>query len=202
MKKLSDYAKENKITYRTAWNRYKKGKIGNTIISDTGHILIKEENKCDYSKVAIYCRVSSNENRINLEGQSERLKSYAMAKGYQIVYIIKEVGSGVNDKRKKLLKLFDKEDWGTLIVEHKDRLTRFGYNYIEKLLQKTSRRIEVVNIAESNKEDLIQDLVAIIYSFSARLYGLRRHRKKTEKIIECIKKELNDDKPISSQVCN
>jgi predicted site-specific integrase-resolvase len=198
MKKLSDYAKENKITYRTAWNRYKKGKIENTIISETGHILIKEENKCDYSKVAIYCRVSSNENRINLEAQSKRLKSYAMAKGYQIVYIVKEVGSGVNDKRKKLLKLFDKEDWGTLIVEHKDRLTRFGYNYIEKLLEKTGRRIEVVNIAESNKEDLIQDLVAIIYSFSSRLYGLRRHRKKTEKIIECIKKELNDDKPISS----
>ncbi len=196
MKKLSDYAKENKVTYRTAWNRYKKGKIENTIISKTGHILIKEESKYDYSKVAIYCRVSSNENKANLEAQSDRLKNYAIARGYQIVYIIKEVGSGINDKRKKLLKLFDKEDWGTLIVEHKDRLTRFGYNYIEKLLEKSNRKIEVVNIAENNKEDLIEDLVAIIYSFSARLYGLRRHRKKTEKIIECIKKELNDDKPV------
>ena len=157
MKKLSDYAKENKVTYRTAWNRYKKGKIENTIISETGHILIKEESKYDYSKVAIYCRVSSNENRANLEGQSDRLKNYAIARGYQIVYIIKEVGSGINDKRKKLLNLFDKEDWGTLIVEHKDRLTRFGYNYIEKLLEKSNRKIEVVNIAENNKEDLIED---------------------------------------------
>ncbi|MEQ8172484.1 MAG: recombinase family protein, partial [Candidatus Eremiobacterota bacterium] len=104
MKKLSDYAKENKVTYRTAWNRYKKGKIENTIISKTGHILIKEESKYDYSKVAIYCRVSSNENKANLEAQSDRLKNYAIARGYQIVYIIKEVGSGINDKRKKLLK--------------------------------------------------------------------------------------------------
>ena len=191
MKKLSDYAKENSITYRTAWNRYKKGKIKNAIKTETGHILIKEESKYDHSKVAIYCRVSNNKNKNNLDTQAERLKSYASAKGYQIVHIVKEVGSGVNDKRKKLLNLFDKEDWGTLIVEHKDRLTRFGYNYIEKLLEKNQRRVEVVNIAEDNKEDLVADLVSIIYSFSARLYGLRRHRKKTEKIIKCIKEEFN-----------
>ena len=191
MKKLSDYAKENSITYRTAWNRYKKGKIKNAIRTETGHILIKEESKYDHSKVAIYCRVLNNKNKNNLDTQAERLKSYASAKGYQIVHIVKEVGSGVNDKRKKLLNLFDKEDWGTLIVEHKDRLTRFGYNYIEKLLEKNQRRVEVVNIAEDNKEDLVADLVSIIYSFSARLYGLRRHRKKTEKIIKCIKEEFN-----------
>jgi len=198
MKKLSEYAKEHDVTYRTAWNRYKKGKIKNAIVTETGHILIKEESKYDYNKAAIYCRVSSNENKINLESQSERLKNYAIARGYQIIYIIKEVGSGINDKRKKLLKLFNEEDWGTLIVEHKDRLTRFGYNYIEKLLEKTGRKVEVVNIAENNKEDLVEDLISIIYSFSARMYGLRRHRKKIEKIIDCIKKEFKADNPVSS----
>ena len=109
-----------------------------------------------------------------------------MARGYQIVEVVKEVGSGVNDNRKKLKKLLESEDWGTLIVEHKDRLTRFGFNYIEILLNKEGRKMEVVNLAEDEKSDLMQDLVSIIYSFSAKMYGLRRSKRKTEKIIKCL----------------
>jgi predicted site-specific integrase-resolvase len=70
-----------------------------------------------------------------------------------------------------------------IVVEHKDRLTRFGYNYLEQLLKVQDRRIEVINLAEDGKEDLIQDFVSIVTSFCARLYGQRRSKRKTERLI-------------------
>jgi len=182
-KKLSDYAKECGVTYRTAWNRYRAGKIKNSRIDETGHVVIEEHSKFALDKVAIYARVSSSQNRGNLDKQVERLKAYAMAKGYCIVMIESEVGSGVNDNRKKLKKVLQSDEWGTLIVEHKDRLTRFGFNYIDMLVSKEGRRVEVVNHAEDEKTDLIHDLMAVIYSFGAKLYGLRRTKRKTEQII-------------------
>jgi len=188
--KLSEYAKLHSVTYRTAWNWYKAGKIRDAFKDEYGNILvkIKEETPIE-NRVAIYARVSSNENKKNLEAQADRLKQYAIAKGYQIAYVVKEVGSGVNDNRKKLLSLLQKDDYGILLVEHKDRLTRFGFNYIKSLLEKEKKRIEVVNEAEDDKSDLMQDLISILYSFSARLYGLRRSKRKTEKIIRCLKED-------------
>jgi predicted site-specific integrase-resolvase len=189
--KLCDYAKNHSVTYRTAWNRFNAGKIPNSFKNADGQILIEvvNEKNIDWTKVAIYARVSSNKNRADLDKQAKRLTQYATAKGYQIVEVIKEVGSGVNDNRKKLKKLLESEKWGTLIVEHKDRLTRFGFNYIEVLLNKESRKIEVVNLAEDEKSDLMQDLVSVIYSFSAKLYGLRKSKRKTEEIIKFLERD-------------
>jgi predicted site-specific integrase-resolvase len=186
--KLSDWAKKMGISYRRAWQMFKDGKLPNAKQLPTGTIVILEEEKTDLFStqniVAIYARVSSHENRDNLERQAERLKEYAIAKGYQIKHIVKEIGSGVNDARPKLIGLLNKQDYSILLVEHKDRLTRFGFNYVRLLCEKQGKLIEVVNGAEDEKEDLIHDFVAVIYSFSARLYGLRRAKRKTEKIIK------------------
>lgn len=189
--KLSEYAKKHNIQYRSAWNRFKAGKIPNAIMFD-GHVVIEDVSPFSTNNVVIYARVSSSENKSNLEAQAERLKQYAIAKGYTIIQVIKEVGSGVNDNRKQLQKLFSSdEDWAILIVEHKDRLTRFGFNYIDALMTKMGKRIEVVNLAEDEKADLVQDLISIIYSFSAKMYGLRRSKRKTEQIIKLL--ESTDD---------
>ena len=143
--KLSEYAEMCGVTYRTVWNRFKDGKIKNAYKDEFGNIFVKvESNNPEHNKVAIYARVSSNENKINLDSQAERLKQYAIAKGYTIVEVVKEVGSGVNDNRPKLLKLLEKDSYGTIIVEYKDRLTRFGFNYIETLLKKQNKQLEVV----------------------------------------------------------
>ena len=77
-----------------------------------------------------------------------------------------------------------------ILVEHKDRLARFGTNYIEKLLSLDNRKIEVINPQMNEKDDLMQDFVSIITSFCARLYGKRRSKRQTEKLIN----ELNKDK--------
>ena len=114
-----------------------------------------------------------------------------MAKGWQVHQVVKEVGSGVNDQRPKLIKLLGDSSITLIVVEHKDCLTRFGYNYIETLLAQQGRWIEVVNLAENDKEDLLNDLTSIIYSFCARVYGQRRAKRKTEKITAELKQNGN-----------
>ncbi|WP_414581219.1 IS607 family transposase [Scytonema sp. PCC 10023] len=188
--KLSDYAKTLGISYLTAWRHYKAGKIPYpTEQLPTGTVIVDYDPKKmsgGVVKVAIYARVSSAENKDNLDRQAERLSQYAMAKGYQIAYVIKEVGSGLNDNRKKLEKLFLKDDYDILLVEHKDRLGRFGTHYIDILLKRLGVNLEVVNLADNGRDELMQDLVAIITSFAARLYGQRRAKRKTEKIVEAL----------------
>lgn len=188
--RLTDYAKKRGVTYRTAWNWYKRGLIKNAYQEPTGTIIVNEEVK--YKKkeyVVIYARVSSSENKKNLETQAQRLTDYAIAKGHHIDEIVKEVGSGVNDNRKKLQKILREGKATIIIVEHKDRLTRFGYNYIETLLRHAKCEIDVVNKTDNCKDDLMQDLVSIITSFCARYYGLRRSKRKTEQIIGVLKNE-------------
>jgi predicted site-specific integrase-resolvase len=145
---------------------------------------------------AIYARVSSAENKDNLERQAERLQAYAIARGYQVQHVVKETGSGLNDNRKKLARLLEKEDYEVLIVEHRDRLCRFGSNYIDILLKRCNVTLDIVNKVDDKRDDLMTDLVAIITSFAARLYGQRRGKRKTEKIIATLQSE-NDCEEIS-----
>ncbi len=192
--KLSQYAKKLGINYRTAWNWFKSGKIKGYQTESGTIIVTEEEEREKVHKVAIYARVSSSEKRSNLNSQADRLISYCAAKGYQVEKVVKEIGSGVNDNRKQFLKLLSDGSLTIIVVEHKDRCTRFGYRYIETLLELQNRRIEVVNLADNGPEDLLDDLVAIIYSFCARLYGQRMAKRKSEKIV----KELTDEESNNS----
>lgn len=190
--KLSIYAKQLGISYRTAWEWFKAGKIKGAFKTESGTIIVPEERiskKGDY--VVIYSRVSSSENKSNLNSQAERLTQYAIARGYQIKEVVKEVGSGVNDNRPKLQKILREGKATKIIVEHKDRLTRFGYNYLATLLLPLGGEIEVVNQTTEDKEELMQDLVSIITSFCARYYGLRRSKRPTERIIKELREENN-----------
>lgn len=182
--KLSVYAKRLGINYRTAWEWFRTGKIKGAFKTESGAIIVPEERAKKGDYVIIYARVSSSENKSNLNSQAERLKQYAIARGYQIREIVKEVGSGINDNRPKLQRILREEKATRIIVEHKDRLTRFGYNYLSTLLLLLDCEIEVVNQTREDKADLMQDLVSIITSFCARYYGLRRSKRKTEKIIK------------------
>lgn len=180
--KLSDYARKTGVSYRTATRWFKAAKIGGYQM-DTGTIIITEaEEEARPQKVVVYTRVSSAENRPDLNSQADRLVACCAAKGWQAHQVIKEVGSGIDDNRQQFLKMLADTSITVIVVEHKDRLTRFGFNAIETLLQGQGRRIEVVNLTENGKEDLLNDLVAIIYSFCARLYGQRRAKRKAEQI--------------------
>lgn len=188
--KLSQYAKQQGISYSTALRWWHQGVIRG-YQAPSGTIIVEAEAKphTREDRVAIYARVSSAEQRENLERQVERLVQYCTVRGYQVTQIVKEIASGVTDSRPKLLALLKDHQTTRIVVEHKDRLTRFGFRYLETLLELQGRTIEVVNVAENDKEDLIADLVAIVYSFTARLYGQRRAKRKTERIVRELQTE-------------
>ena len=195
--KLTTYAKEIGISRQTANRWFHEGRIPGAYQIDTGTIIVPndifEKNKVNKGQTIIYARVSSSEQRkTNLETQAQRLIDFSIANGWKIDEVIKEVGSGLNDERPKLVNLLmSDKPIRRIVVEHKDRLTRFGFNYLEILAKKQNFEIVVVNKVENDKEDLIQDFISIITSFCARIYSKRRLSKKTEQFIEELKNESN-----------
>lgn len=181
--KLSQFAKEYGVSYRTAHRWFKEGKIPyRTEQLKSGTIIVhKTDQKPNRSNVFVYARVSSHERKDCLESQASRCVEFANVRGLTVDKVVKEIASGMNDKRPKLSQLLDSNPTH-IIVEHKDRLTRFGFNYLEKLLSKLGCEIIVLNKDSNDETDLMKDLISIITSFCCRLYGLRRGRKKTKEM--------------------
>ena len=134
--------------------------------------------------VVIYARVSTKKQADagNLDRQMKRLRQYARGNGFTIRAEFTDVASGLNQKRRGLtnvLKLAERGEYKKLIIEYPDRLARFGYLYIERHLRYCG--VEIIAIAEREPEDahseLVRDLLAIVTSFSARLYGARGGKK-------------------------
>ena len=187
--KLSQYAKQIGVCYRTAWNYYKANQIPGAYELPSGTIIVPDEINQQNQKygVILYARTSSSENKHLLDTQIQRLEEYAISKGYKIKESIKEIGSGLNDERKKLSKVLKENKYDKIIVENKDRLTRFGFNWIQLL---TNNRIEVINESKAKDEDLIKDFASIIHCFCARLYGLRRSQNMKNKINKVIQENV------------
>lgn len=181
--KLSAYAKQQGISYQTAWRMWQRGELPAHQLP-SGTVIVEVPSPLQAvrpQKVVVYARVSSAENRKNLDSQAERVAAYCAAKGWQVARVIKECGSGVNDQRPQFLALLADTTISQIVVEHKDRCSRFGVAYIQTLLKTQGRELVIVNEAEEGQEDLMQDFVAIITLFCARLYGRRRaSRKKTQ----------------------
>lgn len=189
--KLAEWARQIGISYRTAWEYFRTGKIPGAYKLATGTIIVPEEkpegSKQEY--VVTYARASSAENKDNLDTQNKRLADFCAAKGWIVSKAIKEIGSGLNDKRRKLEETLIKGRASKLVVEHKDRLTRFGFNFISILCKHIDCELVVINEnADDEERDIIDDFVAVITSFCARVYGKRRSKRKTKQIIEELKK--------------
>ena len=177
---LREYAERHSLTYRTLWNKFKDGKLPNAYKDEFGHIKVKKGEDKIGNRTIVYARVSSNDRKESLKEQQARLENYAVLNNLTLVDSYKEIASAMNDNRKVLNKIFQRTDWDFLLVENKDRLTRFGFNNIKTLLEQQGKKIIVINDNDDNKEDLMKDLISVIYSFSARMYGLRRKKTKKE----------------------
>ena len=143
--------------------------------------------------VAIYCRVSSHDQKQHgdLELQKGRMLEYAVHKKYKVEFILDEVGSGLNDKRKKLSKLMELAEQhkiSKVIVEHKDRLTRFNYEILVRFFNSHDVSVEYVEetLGGSFEAELVKDLLSLITVFSAKLHGKRskENRERTKKMKE------------------
>lgn len=184
--KLSQWAKQQGIHYLTANRWFHKGLIHGAYKSPSGSIFVEDKPVIESSSplsVCIYCRVSTYQKKDDLLRQLERCRVFCNSNGYTIEKEITEIASGMNDKRPKLMVLLDSNPMA-IVVEHKDRLTRFGFNYFEKLLPKLGCQLIVINRDVEEKDDLMKDLISIITSFCCRLYGLRRGHAKAKKIKE------------------
>ena len=193
--KLSAYAKREGIGYRAAWDRFRKGHIPGATLDGFGHIQIPEPESMLLPMAAVYARVSSHPQKADLDRQAERLVIYANARGYQVVAVVKEIASGVNDKRPRLTKLLSNPEWGTLVVEHKDRLSRVGFGWFEVLLGAQGKRVDVANPAQDDTSELMADFMAIAYSFAARMYGLHSAKRRSDRVKVAMAAALEGDEP-------
>jgi predicted site-specific integrase-resolvase len=170
--KLTDWAKENGLTYVTAWRLFRDGNLPVRATQlATGTILVHPE-KAAPGGVALYARVSGSDQRADLERQLGRLSLYGVRNGLQVTKAVSEIGSGLNGGRRKLMQLLADPDISTIVVEHRDRLARFGSEYIEGAMAASGRRVIIVEETETT-DDLVQDMIEVMTSLCARLYGRR-----------------------------
>ena len=148
--------------------------------------------KKDKHKVVGYARVSTVNQKDNLKDQEKFIREFVNAKGIILDEMITEIGSGLNKKRKKWNKLLDEVMQGkieTIYITYQDRFIRFGYDWFEKLCNQNGTKIVVLNNQETSlNEELVQDVLSILYAFSCRLYGLRKYKHKISEDKELTKK--------------
>jgi putative resolvase len=185
--KLSAWARQQGLSYKTAWRLWRAGKLPVPAEQlSTGTVVVHAEPpRPAQGGAALYARVSSSDQKEDLERQMARLRAHAALAGIPVVAEVAEVGSGLNGHRPKLLRLLGRPDVAILVVEHRERLARFGVEYLTAALAAQGRRIEVVDEAEMS-DDIVRDLHDVIVSMCARLYGRRSARHRAEKAMEAL----------------
>ena len=158
---------------------------------------IQTEN--DIRDTVIYARVSTRNQKDDLQNQVEFLKQFCNAKGMIVNQCIEDFGSGLNYNRKKWNKLLDEvmeNKIKTIVISNKDRFIRFGYDWFEKFCEKFNTKIIIVNNETlSPNEELVQDIISILHVFSCRLYGFRKYKNQIKEDEEIAKELQNGNKP-------
>lgn len=180
--KLSAWAKANGLTYKTAWRMWHDGKLPVPAEQlPTGTVIVHPPTAAS-GAAALYARVSSGDQKTDLERQLGRLATYASQERMTVIRSVSEIGSGLNGHRPKILKLLSDPAVSSIVVEHRDRLARFGSEYIEAALAASGRKLIVIDQSEM-KDDLVQDMIAILTAFCARLYGRRAAKNRAAKAL-------------------
>ncbi|RSX51666.1 IS607 family transposase [Bifidobacterium samirii] len=135
------------------------------------------------SRMVCYARVSSPDQKADLQRQADRLKAFALAMGVEHPEVVVETGSGMNDKRRKLNRILADPTIGAIIVEHRGRLASMNAGLVESALKAQGRRLIVVDDTEPD-DDLVRDMAEVLTSFCARLYGRRDARNKAKAALE------------------
>ena len=140
------------------------------------------------SRCVLYARVSSNDQREDLDRQAGRLVEWATRQGYRPDEVVKEIGSGLNGNRRQLRRIVGDGTVGIIIVEHRERLCRFGFEYIEAALSARGARILIME-EEEIEDDLVRDATEVMTSLCARLYGRRSARRRAERAMVAAKED-------------
>lgn len=146
-------------------------------------------------KVVIYSRVSTNNQKDDLLSQKQFLMNFTSSKGIIVDEIIEDIGSGLNYNRKKWNELLNEcmeNKIDSIIITHKDRFIRFGFDWFERFVGKFGTKIIIVNSELlSPQEELVQDIISILHVFSCKIYSMRKYKKKIEEDEEIAKSVQN-----------
>jgi len=188
--KLSEWAKREGISYITAWRWWKAGRLPVPARQTPSGTILVDLPASAKGKTVVYARVSSHDQKSDLDRQVARVTAWATEHGFHVDQVVTEIGSGLNGKRAKFRRLLADASVATIVVEHRDRLARFGVEYLEAALAAQGRRIVVVDPNEST-DDLVRDMVDVLTSFCARLYGRRGARNRAMRALTAARRGVS-----------
>jgi len=184
--KLSTRAKQQGVSYKTAWRWWKAGQLPVPAEQmPTGTVIVHPQPTVS-EPVALYARVSSADQKSDLDRQLSRLSPFAAAQGLPVAHSLKEVGSGLNGRRRLMLRVLKDPKIHAIVVEPRDRLMRLGFEYVEAALAAHGRKVIVVD-ADEVQDDIVRDLHEVLVSLGARLYGKRAARNRAARAMEALR---------------
>jgi putative resolvase len=191
--RLKEWAAQQGIHYQTAWKWFRDGKLPVPALqTPSGTILVQsaaDARPPDDGGLGLYARVSSHDQRADLDRQVSRLTRWAAAASARVVGVEAEVASGMTGRRPKLRRLLADPAVQTVVVTHRDRLARMNAELVEAALWAHGRRLVVLDDGEVT-DDLISDMVEVLTSFCARLYGRRSARNRALKAVRCAERDV------------
>jgi len=190
---LTEWARLQGVHPQTAYRWYRDGVLPVPVVRiNSRSILVAPDAVLAANKtggVGLYARVSSHDQKADLDRQVARLSAWAAQAGLEVVRVEAEVGSGMNGSRTKVRRLLADPQVMTVVVEHRDRLGRMNTEMVEAALAAHDRRLVVVDDAEVT-DDLVRDMVEVLTSFCARLYGKRSARNRALKAVGCAQRDI------------
>lgn len=183
---VREWAAREGLNPQTVWKWCRTGKMPVPVEHTPSGMWLVHDSKYETptpdgneGRTVCYARVSSADQKDDLKRQADRLKAFAIGMGVEDPEVVMETGSGMNDRRRKLNRLLSDPTVTSIIVEHRDRLTRMNAGLVESALKAQGRRIIVVDDTELD-DDLARDMTEVLTSFCARLYGRRAAKHKAE----------------------
>jgi len=198
--KLAAWARANGVHPQTAYRWFRQGTMPVPARRLPSGTILVEVPGSDHDgggldqRAVLYARVSAHDQRGELDRQVTRLSGWATAQGVTVAEVVTEVGSGLNGRRPKLRRVLADPRAAMIVVEHRDRLARFGVEHLEAALSAQGRRLVVVDPGETS-DDLLRDMIEVLTSFCARLYGRRGARNRALRAVTCAKKPPGDAVP-------
>ena len=169
--RLSEWAKREGVAYITAWRWWNEGKLP-VPARKVGKLILVDVPEPDEGRTVVYARVSSAGQQPDLDGQIARVVAWCGGQNLPVDGTVTEIGSALDGRRKKFLRLLADHEVTTIVVEHRDRFAWFGAEYVEAALAASGRRLLVMDPAGVD-DDLVRDVTEILTSLCARLYGRR-----------------------------
>jgi putative resolvase len=188
--KLSEWAAQQGVHYQTAWRWWKRGTLpvpARQLASGTILVEAPASPVGTAGRTVVYARVSAHDQRGDLDRQVSRVMAWASEQRLGVQEVVREVGSGLNGRRPKLARLLADPQVTTIVVEHRDRLARFGVEQLQAALSAHGRRVLVADVGEAT-DDLVRDMVEVLTSFCARLYGRRGARNRALRALTAAKR--------------